>query len=123
MASSRTAQRNLRIAFQQPLVDHLLDKARVEPVLLGEFVGFCRQHPRWLACMLVFIGVWTAELWTVQEITLVYPNEVSAKFAMFAPKIRLLLDILFITTLSFWLRRRWLSLIVIGVFFAHVPLT
>jgi len=98
----------------------LLGRARASSV---EFVGFCRQHPRWLACMIVFVGVWTAELWTVQEITLVYPNEVSAKFALFAPKIRLLLDVLFIATLSFWLRRRWLCLIVVGVFFAHLGLS
>jgi len=87
-----------------------------------QFLAFCKAEPLWLAAMSVFVLAWTIELYVTQEITLVYPNETSALFAFWAPKIRLALDLLFVLTLTFLLRRRWLALVVAGGFFAYLGL-
>jgi phosphoglycerol transferase MdoB-like AlkP superfamily enzyme len=89
-----------------------------------QFVTFCSQHRVWLACMVVFVAVWTVELYTVQSVTLVYPNDTSSapRFVFWAPKIRLTLDLLFISVLTFWLRRRWLVVVLAGSFFAYLGL-
>ncbi len=84
---------------------------------------FCREHPLWLAMMAVFVATWTVELYMVQALTLIYPNETSASFAYWAPKIRLVLDLLFVSTLTFSVRRRWLCVIVAGAFFVYLGLT
>jgi sulfatase-like protein len=89
-----------------------------------QFTAFCAHQRVWLACMVVFVAVWTVELYTVQAVTLVYPNDTSmaVRFAFWAPKIRLALDLLFISALTFWLRRRWLCVVVAGSFFAYLGL-
>ena len=73
-----------------------------------ELGSFCIQHRFWTAMMLLFIVTWTIELYWLQAHTLVYPNETSASYNMWAPKIRLALDVLFISGVTFALRRRWL---------------
>lgn len=89
----------------------------------GELVSFVRKQRLWTACMLVLIAVWTIELYIVQEITLIYPNDTSnGRFAFWAPKIRFVLDLLFITTLVFGLRRRWLIWVVCGSFATYLGL-
>ncbi len=87
-----------------------------------QLVAFCRAEPLWVAAMSVFVLAWTLELYMTQEMTLVYPNETSARFAFWAPKIRLVLDLLFVLTLTFLLRRRWLCVVVAGGFFAYLGL-
>jgi hypothetical protein len=87
-----------------------------------QFVEFCASHPMWLASMTIFALVWTVELYAVQAVTLVYPNETTARFAFWAPKIRLTLDLLFVLGLTFWLRRRWLCGVIVGAFFAYLGL-
>lgn len=87
-----------------------------------QLVAFCKAQPLWLAAMSVFVLAWTIELYVTQEITLVYPNETSARFAFWAPKVRLALDLLFVLTLTFLLRRRWLCVVVAGGFFAYLGL-
>jgi hypothetical protein len=87
-----------------------------------QFAAFCKAQPLWLAAMGVFVLAWTIELYVTQEITLVYPNETSASFAFWAPKIRLALDLLFVLTLTLLLRRRWLCVVVAGGFFAYLGL-
>lgn len=87
-----------------------------------EFFAFCARKPLWAACMAVFILVWTVELYLVQSNTLVFPNAMGPRYAFWAPKIRLALDLLFISTLSIALRRRWLVLIVIASFLAYLGL-
>lgn len=87
-----------------------------------EFVDFCRGQPWWVAMMAAFVAAWTIELYLVQETTLVYPNETSASFGFWAPKIRLVLDVLFVSALTIWLRRRWLCVVVVGAFFAYLGL-
>jgi hypothetical protein len=87
-----------------------------------EFAAFCAQQPLWLVLMSAFIMMWTAELYLVQKITLIYPNATGDRFAFWAPKIRLALDLLFVSALTIWLRRRWLCLIVTGAFFAYLGL-
>ncbi len=72
--------------------------------------------------MAIFALVWTIELYVVQAATLVYPNETGARFAFFAPKIRFVLDLLFVVSISFLFRRRWLAVIVCGAFFANLGL-
>ena len=90
--------------------------------LWREFFTFCARHPVWTICMTVFILTWTIELFIVQGYTLVFPNSGGARWAFWAPKIRLALDLLFISTLSIFLRRRWLVVIVIGAFFVYLGL-
>jgi hypothetical protein len=65
---------------------------------------------------------WTLELFIVQDYTLVFPNNVGARFAFWAPKIRFVLDLLFIATLSIVLRRRWLIFVTIGSSLANLGL-
>lgn len=72
--------------------------------------------------MLAFVLLWTVELYAVQSATLVYPNETGERFAMWAPKIRFVLDLLFISTLTVLLRRRWLIISVIASFFIYLTL-
>ncbi|HEX3727013.1 MAG TPA: hypothetical protein VHV08_12250, partial [Pirellulales bacterium] len=64
-----------------------------------QFVELCRQEKLWAAAMVVFVLVWTVELYLVQAKTLVYPNETGPRFAFFAPKIRFLLDLFFVSAL------------------------
>jgi len=89
---------------------------------VAEFFAFCRRNPLWTVAMAVFIAAWTMELHVVQGYTLVFPNEVGARFAMWAPKIRLVLDLLFIAALTIALRRRLLIVAVIASFFIYLGL-
>jgi len=88
----------------------------------GDLFVFCRQNPRWLMLIGAFIAIWTLELYLVQATTLVYPNDTGPRFAFWAPKIRLALDLLFIASLSLWLRRRGLIVVVVGAFFIYLGL-
>jgi glucan phosphoethanolaminetransferase (alkaline phosphatase superfamily) len=85
-------------------------------------VSSCRREKWWAVCMLVFVLVWTIELFLVQWYTLVYPNVLTERFAFFAPKIRFVLDLLFISSLTLLLRRRWLCLAVGASFFVYLGL-
>ncbi len=85
-------------------------------------VGFGVREKTGLWCLAAFILVWTIELYAVQAATLVYPNATGARFAFWAPKIRLALDFLFISALTCWLPRRWLNVLVVGAFFSYVGL-
>ena len=87
-----------------------------------QLLSFCFRERVWLVSMAVFVLAWTIELYVIQAVTLVYPNETGARFAFFAPKIRLVLDLLFVLSLSFLLRRRWLAVAVSGGFFAYLGL-
>lgn len=89
---------------------------------LWQFFTFCARQRVWTACMLVFVLTWTIELFVVQGYTLVFPNEMGRRFAFWAPKIRFVLDLLFISTLSIVLRRRYLVAIVIASFFVYLGL-
>lgn len=72
--------------------------------------------------MTVFVLAWTIELYIVQGTTLTYPNEPSERFAFWAPKIRLMLDLCFIGAITALLRRRWLCLAVAASFFIYLGL-
>jgi hypothetical protein len=87
-----------------------------------QLVDFCRRQRLWLMAMTTFVAVWTIELYWVQATTLVYPNETGERFAFWAPKIRLALDLLFLGSMTFWLRRRWLIGIVVASFFVYLGL-
>ncbi|HTM52905.1 MAG TPA: LTA synthase family protein [Pirellulales bacterium] len=89
---------------------------------LREFGNFCASQPMWLATMTLFVLTWTIELYVVQDVTLIYPNETTLRFAFWAPKIRLALDLLFVTCLTLCLRRRWLAVLVILGYFAYLGL-
>ena len=54
--------------------------------------------------MVVFVLVWTAELYLVQARTLVFANEPGPRFALWAPKIRFALDLLLISLLAIVVR-------------------
>ncbi len=75
---------------------------------LVEFGRFCRRERTWVVAMTVLVLVWTIELFIVQSVTLVYPNANGPRFIFWAPKIRLVLDLLFILTVVIWFRRRLL---------------
>jgi len=87
-----------------------------------ELATFCRQHRLWTAMITLFIATWTIELYWLQAHTLVYPNDTGARFAMWAPKIRLALDLLFVASVTMALRRRWLIPAVIVSFFVYLSL-
>lgn len=89
---------------------------------LRELAGFCARERLWAAMMLVFVAVWTIELYWLQAVTLVFPNETGPRYALWAPKIRFVLDLLFIVTLTISLRRRWLMIAVASSFFAYLGL-
>ncbi len=73
--------------------------------------------------MILLVTLWTAELYWVQSVTLVYPNIPGPRFAFFrAPKIRLVLDLLFVSALSLWLRPRWLVVTLVGSSLAYLGL-
>lgn len=111
--------------FRQPLPAKAAAEGGIGARILAtarQTVTFCMHEKTWLACMAVFVLLWTVELYMVQARTLVFPNEVGPHFAFWAPKIRLVFDLLFISALTIWFRRRWLSLIVIGAFFVYLGL-
>jgi phosphoglycerol transferase MdoB-like AlkP superfamily enzyme len=87
-----------------------------------DFFAFCAAHPGWTACMVVFILVWTVELYLVQARTLVFANEPGPRFELWAPKIRFGLDLLFISLLTLVLSRRWLVAAVVASFFIYLGL-
>jgi hypothetical protein len=87
-----------------------------------QWVGFGARERTCVFGIAVFILLWTIELYVVQAITLVYPNVTGERFAFWAPKIRLTLDFLFISVLTCFLPRRWLSVLVVGAFFSYLGL-
>jgi peptidoglycan/LPS O-acetylase OafA/YrhL len=89
---------------------------------LSQCAAFCLRERRWLVYMLALVIVWAVELFAVQAATLVYPNETSASFAFWAPKIRLALDLLFIAVLVMLLGRKSLSIAMLASFFAYLGL-
>ncbi len=76
----------------------------------------------WLAHILVFIGVWTGELFYVQAITLRSSQEVGPKLIRWAPRIRLALDLCFVGAISLLVPRIGLAVISAVVFLAHLGL-
>ncbi len=87
-----------------------------------QLLAFCVRERLWTLMMVVFVATWTIELYTVQAETLVYPNETSVKFNMWAPKIRFALDLLLVSAVTMALRRRWLFLTAIASFFVYLVL-
>jgi hypothetical protein len=86
------------------------------------FFALCAREKRWSICMAIFVLAWTIELFLVQAATLVYPNVPGVNFAFWAPKIRFVIDLLFVLSLTFWLRRRWLCIIVAVSFCSYLIL-
>ena len=87
-----------------------------------QFFVFCARERLWTAMMLVFIATWTAELYTLQAETLVYPNVTTDKYKTWAPLIRGTLDLLLISAVTMALRRRWLVLAAFASFFVYLIL-
>jgi len=76
----------------------------------------------WLWHTLLFIAIWTAELFVIQAITLVSPQENSPRFLRWAPRIRLLMDLAFVTALVMLLPPIALAVVSVIVFFVHLGL-
>jgi Sulfatase len=76
----------------------------------------------WLWHMLAFIGVWTVELSSVQAVTLVPPWGSSKKFARLALCIRSLIDLCFVTALTFAMSLYVLAGICLLAFAVHFGL-
>ncbi|HEV3416246.1 MAG TPA: hypothetical protein VG056_05520, partial [Pirellulales bacterium] len=76
----------------------------------------------WLWHMLAFIALWTAGLFTVQALTLVSPQDSTPRFARWAPRIRLLIDVCFTTAIAMFLPPVVLAMVSVMVFFAHLGL-
>lgn len=106
-------------AVQQPQVMGFVEQVKAT---VRQTVNFCSREKFWLTCTAAIVLIWTVELYAVQARTLIYPNEVGARFAYWAPKARLVLDLLFISALTVWFRPRWLCVIMVGSFFAYLGL-
>lgn len=89
---------------------------------LAEFLRFCRTNPRWALCMGLLVLIWTAELFLVQQMTLISPNGVGPRFAFMAPKIRFVVDLLFVAGVCLSLRPRWLYGAMVVATLAHLGL-
>src|SRR6266513_1476489 len=70
-----------------------------------QMAAILRANTRWLTCMSLVVLIWTLELYCVQAYTLLDPNGTGPRFEFWAPKVRLLMDLLFVSTLTFWLPR------------------
>jgi glucan phosphoethanolaminetransferase (alkaline phosphatase superfamily) len=77
----------------------------------------------WLSHILAFIAIWTAGLFVVQARTLISSQDVSPRFALWAPRIRLLIDLCFTTAVAMLLPPMGLVVVSILVFFALTGLT
>jgi phosphoglycerol transferase MdoB-like AlkP superfamily enzyme len=86
------------------------------------FLALCRREKVWAVCTALFVLIWTVELFSVQAATFVYPNATPPSFDFWAPKVRFVLDLLFIGGIVFWLRRRWLSVLAVAAFFVYLGL-
>jgi peptidoglycan/LPS O-acetylase OafA/YrhL len=89
---------------------------------LARLWAFAMHQRRWLAFMAALVLIWTVELFVVQATTLVYPNEVTPRFAFWAPKIRFALDLMFILALTLVLKRRILAVVIAGSFLVYLGL-
>ena len=120
-ASSKATSQPPATAFSVPARRSILHYVRVTA---RECMAFCVRKKFWFACMFVFVMVWTIELYVVQATTLVYANDTSnaPRFVFWAPKIRFVLDLLFISALTVLLRRRWLLPMVAVASFIYLVL-
>lgn len=89
---------------------------------LGRAWAFAVDHRRWLVVMGALVLIWTVELFVVQATTLVYPNVITPRFAFWAPKIRFVLDLMFISLLALLLKRRFLAVALAGSFLVYLGL-
>src|SRR5262245_32042823 len=87
---------------------------------VADLRAFCAKEKVWVAAMTMLVVVWSLELWAVQQATLVYPNETGVQFAFWAPKIRFLLDVMFLGTIAVLLWRRVLMGLVVASFFIYL---
>ncbi len=84
----------------------------------------------WLWHTLLFIALWTGELFVVQAITLISPQEDSPRFLRWAPRIRLCLDLSFVTAIVLLVPRAlgvdvaavMLAIVSVIVFVVHLAL-
>ncbi len=127
------AEPNSQVASTLPATVNVAPDAALRPAptprrairpgtALRELAQFCARERLWAAMMLVFVFVWTIELYWLQAVTLVFPNDTGPRYALWAPKIRFVLDLLFVTALTLSLRRRWLFFAAIGSSVAYLGL-
>lgn len=89
---------------------------------LHGLITFMNGHRRWSLVMALFIAVWIIELFLVQRHTLIPPQVIGPRLAFWGPKVRLLFDVLFISTLAITIPRAWLAMVSILAFFGHLGL-
>lgn len=77
---------------------------------------------QWLWRIVAFIVTWTAGLFYVQSTTLVSSQDLIARFARWAPRIRLAIDVCFTTAVTMFVPTLGLVVISLLAFFAHVGL-
>src|SRR5260370_5399995 len=90
--------------------------------LIGSILQFdwwATPDSAWLWHRLAFIGLWTGMLFAVQRETLISPQDSTPRFARWAPRIRLLIDLCYTTAISMILPRAGLVIVSVIVFFAH----
>ena len=78
--------------------------------------------PGWLWHMLAFIAIWTGALFVVQARTLVSPQDNTPRFARWAPRIRLLIDLCFTTAVTMFVPLSALIFVPVVIFVIHVGL-
>jgi hypothetical protein len=76
----------------------------------------------WLWHMLAFIAIWTGALFVVQARTLVSPQDNTPRFARWAPRIRLLIDLCFTTAVTMFVPLSVLIFVPVVIFVIHVGL-
>ncbi len=114
-STSSATQEEARTLERRSIVKRLMATAQL-------LAAFCARERRWTVCMTAFVLVCTIELFTVQALTLTYSNDTGVRFIFWAPKIRLGLDLLFIATLGFAVRRRSQYVVAAGAFFIYLGL-
>jgi hypothetical protein len=78
--------------------------------------------PAWLWRMCAFVVLWTAELFVVQGMTLVSPQDNGSRFAQWAPRIRLLINLCFVVAATALLPAKLLLAVSVATFFVLLGL-
>jgi phosphoglycerol transferase MdoB-like AlkP superfamily enzyme len=117
------------VITEPPTLEPITASPQVHPPLLQRALSQTKSVYALIAAdyrrsilLSVMVAVWTVELFFVQYTTLIPPQEVTRKFAIFAPVFRLALDLGLITVLVLVLNRRLLSVVACLAFALHIAL-
>lgn len=84
--------------------------------------SYVQDHKFWVLCTVTFALLWTLELFAVQTSTLIPAQEIGPRLAEWGPRIRLMLDLLFASTLVLLLPRVVLAVVSVAAFLIQLGL-